>query len=267
MEILNKRKGCLHAQGIGDPMRRIGQPATRCCVALWWLSAFCLAILMGAATASAQAPAEKGPPQARTLPLNPLTSEEKKLAERVALADPRVKELLGTGRHKTVIVSLLALKPEGLEHEQAIQKRPEGFARNAEVVFFSYDGEFGIRAVVNLDRRVVTEAARIESRDVPLDDDDVAEAFQLALRNSEVVRILGPAAKRFKTRSAAKAAAPGGDQYRVEGLRVSGTEEKDPCWNHRCLRLLFRQKGIYLSEPIVVVDLTARQVHLERREQ
>jgi hypothetical protein len=52
----------------------------------------------------------------------------------------------------------------------------------------------------------------------------------------------------------------------VQGLRVLGAEEKDPCWSHRCVRLLFRDGDVYRSEPIVVVDLTAQKVVVERRE-
>ncbi len=225
-------------------------------------------VVLAAVLFATTGPAQKQPrprPPAEPRPFDPLTTEENKIAEQVALQDPGVRERLGAGRRKLVSVSLFTLKPPSVEPAPDTVGRPAWLGRYAEVVFFRYEGEFGIRAVVDLERRKVIEAGRVESRDVPLDDTDVAEALALALREAEVVKALGPGANRFTVPSKAAPGAAAG-RYIVQGLRVLGAEESDPCWSHRCLRLLFREGDVYRSEPIVVVDLTAQKIIVERRE-
>ena len=217
-------------------------------------------------------PQEKGQQRTRialrqVLPLDPITAEEKAAAERVALADPRVAELLGTGRRQLISVELLTLKPGKEEMAAAAAGRPIQMGRYAEVVFFRYEGEFGVRAVVDLSRKAVTEVTRLESDQVPLTPDDLAEAFKLALRDTEVRGALGPSAERFRVEGLQKVTGPAGERFIVRGLRVQASEESDPCWKHRCLQLLFRRGDVYLSEPVVVVDLTAQRVLVQRRVQ
>ncbi len=231
-----------------------------------WMLAGLAAVLIAAALFAPPAPAQTQPPPhppAAPRPLDPLTTEEEKIAEQVALEDSRVRELLGTGRRKLVSVSLFTLKPPSTERPPDTGGRPAWLGRYAEVVFFRYEGESGVRAVVNLEHRKVIEAGRVESRDVPLDETDVSEALGLALRDAEVVKALGAEASRYRAQVKVGAAA---GRYVVQGLRVLGAEESDPCWSHRCLRLLFREGDVYRSEPIVIVDLTAQKVVVERRE-
>src|SRR6266849_4530672 len=220
------------------------------------------AVSVSARESGGQRPAPT-PPQ--VLALNPLTAEEKAAAERVALADSRVSELLGTGRRGLVSVDLLALKPNKEEIAAAAAGLPIQMARHAEVVFFRYEGEFGVRAVVDLSRKAVTEVSRLESEQVPLTSDDLAEAYKLALRNAEVRSALGPDAERFRVEGLQRTAGTAGGQFVVRGLRVQATEESDPCWKHRCLQLLFRRGDVYLTEPVVIVDLSRQQVMLQRR--
>ncbi len=196
------------------------------------------------------------------LPFDPLTAEEKAAAERIALADARVRELLGTGRRRLVEIELLVTKPES----EAPVTSAAPLGRNAAVVFFRFDGEFGVRAVVNISSQKVTDVSRLESAQVPLTADDLNEAFQLAVRNTEVTRTLGAAATHFQIETPTKTAAVTGERNIVRGLRVQATEESDPCWKHRCLQLLFRRGDFYLTEPTVIVDLTAQKVYLERRQ-
>jgi Cu2+-containing amine oxidase len=228
------------------------------------LAMFFVSVQLGPPTLAQTRPQPR--PSAKPQPLDPLTAEEKKVGEQVALEDSRVRELLGTGRRKLVSVSLFTLKPPSAERQPDTGKRPAWLGRFAEVLFFRYEDESGVRAVVDLDHRKVTEAGRVESRDVPLDDTDVAEALDLALRDSEATKALGKDASRFRGQAKTAAGVSAG-AYVVQGQRILGAEKSDPCWSHRCLRLLFRKGDVYLSEPIVLVDLTAQKVTVERREQ
>lgn len=206
------------------------------------------------------------PERARGLPLDPLTEQEKHEAEQVALADPRVQELLGKSRRQTVSVALIAIKPSQEEMQAASAGRSIPMGRLAVVVFLRYDGEVGVRAVVDLGRRTVTEVARLASEQVPMTAEDLVEAWQLARRDEEVRRALGPEIERYeveRTPPKPGAAQPG---FVVRALRLRGTEEKDPCFRHRCLQLLFARGNEYLTRPTVSVDLSAQKVYVQGRE-
>jgi len=194
----------------------------------------------------------------QTLPLDPLTSEEKVIAERVAKADSHVGELLGTGRQRLIYVEFLALKPEDEQKTRETPGRPIQIGRHAEVLLYRYDGDLGVRAVVDLEKQAVKEVSRVDGEQVPLTSEDVAEALELALQNERLRTKLGPEVQQYRVE---------GGRYRVEGMRILATDESDPCWKHRCLDLLFRRGQFYLAEFPVTVDLTARTVRLERRTQ
>src|SRR5260370_9771082 len=137
-------------------------------------------------------PEQAKPEQARVLPLDPLTEHEKHEAEQVALAAPRVQELLGKGRRKTVSVDLTGINPSQEGIQPAAAGRSISMGRFAVVVLFRYEGEAGVRAVVDLARGTVTEAARLSSEQIPMTVDDLAEAWQPPRRDEEVHRALGP---------------------------------------------------------------------------
>ncbi len=144
--------------------------------------------------------------------------------------------------------------------EQAVAERiARSDARVKELL-----GEAGVRLVSATPVLIKTE--RLASDQVPFTNDDLADAFQLAMRDPEVLKALGPEARTFRPRTGPPgpptAAAP---QNTVGGLPVRSPDPNDPCSTHRCLRLTFRRGTDYLSEPIVVVDLTAKHVSVEKR--
>src|SRR2546426_7413563 len=141
--------------------------------------------------------AQVGPPPQRRLPLDPLTEDERRAAERVALADPRVQQLLGAGRRQLISVELFSMKPPREQIEAAAAGRAIAMGRFAEVIFFRPDGEFGVRAVVELPRGAVAAVERLESQQVPLTQADLAEAWQLASRDAEGRQALGTDVERF----------------------------------------------------------------------
>ena len=188
--------------------------------------------------------------------LDPLTGDEQALAERIARNDPKVKELLGETGIRLVSATPVLIKTDSPEKTNVAQ-------RQIEIVLFRPQGEVGARVIVNLQQNRVAAVARLASDQVPFTNDDLEDAFQLALRDPEVLKALGPAAQTFRPRTGPPG--PGAAENTVGGLPVRSPDPKDPCSTHRCLRLTFRRGTDYLSQPIVTVDLTAKHVYVEKR--
>jgi len=182
------------------------------------------------------------------LPLDPLTAEEEQTAVQVALADPGLKQLLGEGRHRVIGVEFLSLKAADAPSTGGAPSLAGPMGRHAQVLLYRPEGDFGVRALVDLRAKRVAQATRVEGPRVPLTDDDVAEARDLAFRNDDVRRMLGTRIQEFQ----------------AEGLRSAGTSPQDPCLRNRCVHLLFRRGDLYLVTPTVIVDLTTRTVRVER---
>jgi Cu2+-containing amine oxidase len=236
----------------------------------WLTLAFVTAVFLSPFTPlQARSPGEqkgaqsKPSPRAQLLPLDPLTAEERKLAEQLAREDGRVRELLGAGRSRLISVELLFLKPE--HEETAAPTKPVPIDRHAEVLFRRLEDESGVRAVVNLTKRSVAAAARITSAEVPLTPEDIAEAAKFALEDAQLKKELGEDVAGYS----AAATSPGtrNERFAITGLRLFSSAEDDPCTKHRCVRLMFRRGQDYLGQPVVWVDLTERHVYVERREQ
>jgi len=224
-----------------------------------------LVVAVSGAAQPKPATPQRGAQASSRLPLDPLTEDERRAAERLALADPRVQQLLGAGRRQLVSVDLFAVKPPREQIEAVAAGRPIQMSRFAEVVFFRPDGEFGVRAVVDLSRGAVAEVDRLASQQVPLTQADLTEAWQLASRDAEVRQALGTDVERFRVQGPPVRGVAVRPPYSVEALPVEAVAENDPCYKHRCLHLLFRRGDAYLMRPVVIVDLSVRKVYVERR--
>jgi hypothetical protein len=217
-------------------------------------------IFLGITSARAQEitrPVAQVAPERRAL--DPLIGDEQALAERIARTDPRVKELLGEAGVRLVSATPVLIKTDAPEKTNVA-------LRQIEVVLFRPQGEVGARVVVDLHQRGVVAVNRLAGDQVPYTNDDLLDAFQLALRDPEVLQALGPAAQSFRIRPTSPA--PPGlatPENTVGGLPVRSPDPNDPCSTHRCLRLTFRRGTDYLSHPIVTVDLTAKHVYVEKR--
>lgn len=200
-----------------------------------------------------------GAVQQRMQPLDPLTPEEIDLASQVASADARVKAALGVGPQQLIRVEFLALKsPAYRDASDPVQMK---IGRHASVIFLRYDDNVGIHVVVDLEQKTAGEITKLDGRVVPLAAAEVTLAFNLALKNERVRGLLGPGAAEFRVAGASIRDRP---ENRVEGLRVVGTSPNDPCYRHRCLDLIFRQRQGYIAGTEVTVDLTAQTVRVER---
>ncbi|HEX7174081.1 MAG TPA: hypothetical protein VF240_02190 [Pyrinomonadaceae bacterium] len=196
-------------------------------------------------------------------PLDPLTPQERERAASIAEGDTRTLALRGTGRQHRVSVELADVKPPEPTPTLTDPDRAPRPGRYAEVLYYRYATNDGLRVIVNLDSGRVQDAARVDSREVPFAFEELEEASALALQNPQLRGLLGPSADRYRVLSSA----PGEDRdaLRVEGLRILASSPRDPCWQHRCVSLLFRQGRRYLTYTDVTVDLTTRRVRVERK--
>jgi len=211
------------------------------------ISALVLLLVAPAASPAPQQTARRSSYEgAAAKPLDPLTPEEVRIVERTARADPRVKDMLGDGRQRLISVEFLALKPDDARSAEETPERPIAIGRHGVALFYRYDGDYGVRAVVDVERTSVMNVSRIEGGQVPLSAEEVSEAASLALKDSSVRRLLGADAER----------------YEIEGLRTRGMSEQDPCATHRCTELVLRRGNLYLAGARIVVDLTAQNVRV-----
>lgn len=208
---------------------------------IWRLFAVSLAALGMTLPLQGQAPRQQEASGVRRSVMDPLTREEIALAQRVALDDPRVKEMLGSAPRRVAYVEFFAGKAND-ERDVVI--------RHAEVVFYVPRENRGVRALVLLERRTVAEVEPVEGDDVPISAEEVAEASALALKSPGLRSLVEGASK----------------EYRPEVLRVIATEESDPCWKRRCVEVFFRRGRVFVGAS-AIVDLLSARVLEERKRQ
>lgn len=188
-------------------------------------------------------------PQRGPLKFDALTAEERELATRLAEADPRGKRLRGTGRQLLISVEL------------ATPKTTDESSRHAEVLYYRYDRDQGVLTLVNLQQRTVQEIVTIDGSSVPLSNEEVNQALNIALQNRTLTNLLGPNYEQYRVRTQT---AREGEPNSVEALRILATSRRDRCYRHRCVSLLFRQGDTFLTGTSVIVDLTEQNVRVER---
>jgi hypothetical protein len=193
--------------------------------------------------------------QVAPLPLDPLTPQERELAETIARAHPTVREFVGAGRSRQINVGFIAVKLAGEKDRQSdVPTR-----RHAEVLFYNYDRDQGLRALVDLTGRRVSDVVRVPGQSVSINGDEVALAARLALADPRVIRLFGDRMPPF--RAATRPAARNELQLpRIEGLRTVGSPRGDPCYRHRCVVMFFRVNNRYVHINRVTVDLTTQRV-------
>jgi hypothetical protein len=201
----------------------------------------------------------KALPAQRPLPLDPLTAEERAIADSVASRDARVRELLPGTRFIRVNTDFIAVKEANRETEDL------PIRRTAEVLFYDYSSDIGLRVLVDIAARRVLDLVKVPGRSVPINRSEVEQAARLALADSRVVGLFGREAPRFHVASGAAT----GEEIqspRIEGLKVVGADDNDPCFRHRCVVLFFRVNNRYVNMNRVTVDLTAQRVLLKEGE-
>lgn len=186
-------------------------------------------------------------------PLDPLTPEERQEAIRLATADGRVRQLAGPREFDVASVELLPVKPAATDVVDPMRLPPT--PRQAEVLISVYQGEHtGIRVVVDLQRRALVTAARVERAPAVAGGRPVGVTVPFAPAEVALAR-------------AAAEASPGvrgfaGANYEVDYLPITAPDP-DLCPSGRCLEVLFRRGDAYLTTT-AVVEISTRTVRLRR---
>lgn len=167
-----------------------------------------------------------------------LTTIEQDQARRLAASAVEQRALVV--RRPVVIGRVELLRAKGEDGEPSAE-------RHALVTLYRYEGDLGILAAVNLAKQAVVSLDTVPGLPVPLAQEEFDRARTLALADPEVRRSLGGDA----------------DRVVIEPLVLRTSDTSDSLYSRRVVRLLFRIGQDYLSDPIVLVDLTAERVLLE----
>lgn len=199
--------------------------------------------------------------QGEPLPLDPLTPRERAVADTIARADPRVRDFLGQESSRLINVDFIATKG-GADTTRQPGVPPR---RSAEALYYRADRDEGLRALVDLAGRRVTDIATVPGPSVPLSRDEIADAARLALADPRVKRLFDGRVDAFRV-ATEPATRAGADSARIEGLRAVAMTPGDPCYRRRCVVLFFRVGNRYVQMNRVVVDVTRQQVIVRERE-
>lgn len=190
-----------------------------------------LAAASGHAIAYSQSPTETG----ESTELDPLTREEKSVAEQLVRADPRAAELLGKDA-TLASIEFLAVKGRVVRHADLLFARPSA--------------DYGARALVELGAKPqVVEFTRVDARSVPMTQSDVDEVWRIALADSAYVSRLGRSP----------------DRLVPEALRMYSQDPDDPCFRARCYYLIVRDGDFYVSNASAIVDVSNKRILTDRR--
>lgn len=192
-----------------------------------------VALLLTAAQTPAQEPepAPDSVAQADTVVLpDTLLDEERVLA--VSLAEAAVAPLRTSS---PIYVVDLRLTRRGSADQP----------RHALVTHYRYDGDLAILTTVDLGAQQAVTQDTVPHMDVPLAEEEVARARELALADPQVRRALGPDLEGLV----------------VEPMIIRAVSPSDPLFGHRLVSLLLASQQGGSAE--VSVDLTAEEVWVE----
>jgi hypothetical protein len=162
-------------------------------------------------------------------PADPLTENERALAEQIALGDEELGSRLAGKRFRLLQIKLAE-----------VPKSSPLVARRAEVILYNYTDDVMMLALVDLHQSAVV--ALEESHLQPsLHPDELEEAFDLAQGDDRVRRTLA------------------GHQVLAEGVIVTDRTLGEPCFESRCVDLQFRIDG-EPSSLVVIVNLSTETV-------
>lgn len=211
-------------------------------------------------TAGVQSPVVVAPPAQPGVvrPLDPLTAAERETAARLALADQRVRRFAGDRAHDVALVELLVRKPDQQVDDA---DRPPPLGRRAEVLISVFETRFtGIRAVVDLERRVVEDVSELPSAPRPAGDSlRGGPAVPISPREVELARRLVFARPELRTFIDSPL-----EEIAVEYLPISWID-RELCPSGRCVELLFR-RGDSFATTTAVVDIPTQTVRFRRGE-
>jgi hypothetical protein len=189
------------------------------------------------------------------LPLDPLTAQERALADTIARSDPRVRELLQSGQAELAHIEFVAMK-SGADTSAGVDVP---LRRHAQVIFLLGRTNEGLAILVDLERRTVVEVARSPGESVPLSLAEVERAARLTVAHPGVARLFGDRLPPFRIEGLRE----GRDtaSTRIEAIRTTGPPG-DTCYRRRCVVVFFRVNNRYVHVNRVLVDLLSNRVIL-----
>jgi len=177
-------------------------------------------------------------------PLDPLSRRELALADSLARAQPALAQLL-VGRVYLVSTDFIALKGEedrAAESAGVVRR----VTRVAELRYYVYEGDVGVRAVVDVSNRQVLESSRFPGNEAPFAREEVADARRIAEADPAVQEALRRLEQPVGT-------------LRLDHYPARDSVAPEGCRERRCLQLFYVGRRGALSDPEVFVDLTSRR--------
>jgi hypothetical protein len=219
--------------------------ASRCVV----IAGALLAILTCSETGLAEVQRAAGP-------AGSITTEEKLLIERMVLADPRIRAIVGEGQPRITSTDVQVDKAEA---EAFLTGRSTTLpTRRMTVVLINPQTQQAARALIELAQNRVLTVESIAASDVPFLEDEAQQALALAKTDVNVRRAIGDSLDRYVIlESGNEARVP----FAVQALPLRSTDPRDVCSINRCVDLIFRTEQGYLPFR-AHVDLTARTVEI-----
>ena len=121
--------------------------------------------------------------------------------------------------------------------------------RNVLLAHYRYDGNLAIHTSVNIGRKQVTKVETDPHGPTCLAPAELAHAVKLVRASADVHKAL------------AKHGPP--EKFEVDALIAHSADPKSPIYQHRAVRIWFRQGRTYLLYgPMVEVDLTTEKVRV-----
>jgi hypothetical protein len=208
---------------------------------LFSASAWVLSLLVLTAPAAAQRPLEPAAPPSAAAGSDDVPAAIAARVRTMAETSSRLRPMAAAARPviaepRTAFIGVDLVRRKG--------DRGRDLAPYYRVQHYRYADDTTITSLVDLETGRVAEQVEARHAPVRLGDAELAEARSLALADRRVAAAVG----RYM------------EQLLVEPLLVRTSDPNDPWYARRVVRLLFRVGADYLTEPVVYVDLTGREV-------
>lgn len=193
-----------------------------------------------------------GKPQARQSLA--LSASEKSTMQNTAVADSRIRQIVGTGAVRVIVSDAQPDKYQEIAYLKGETQVPP--THHVWAIVFNPATYKAAEVFISLEQNTILKVQEIKAVDVPLTREDIDEALALAKASPDVRQAVGSRVDQFVVvdRSATKSV-----PFIAQALRVRSSDPNDSCTRDRCLDLLFKTETGYL--PLrAAVDLTQHTV-------
>jgi hypothetical protein len=186
----------------------------------------------------------------------PVTTEERLAIETSALADQRIRAIVGEGQPRIIMSAEEVDKSEAEAFLTGRSTTPP--MRRVTVILINPHTQQAAQALIERPQNRVIAVQSVAASNVPFLRDDADEALALAKHDANVRRAVGDSLDRFQLlESGTDARTP----FAVQALPLRSTDPRDVCSVDRCVDLIFRTESGYLPFR-AHVNLTRRSVEI-----